>query len=469
MTADPDPAVAGGRSAPLTFASFGLPPVLVDALAQQRITEPTEIQTATLGDLLAGTDVVGQAPTGSGKTLAFGLPLLARVGDAAPRRPRALVLVPTRELAEQISLQLGPLARTVGRAVVPVYGGVGFGDQTRALDRGADVVVATPGRLEDLIDQGRVTLDATDIVVVDEADRMADMGFMPAVRRLLDQAAGDRQTVLFSATIDGDVDELVERYLRQPVRHRIGGDDIDLSRATHRFLSTRNKEDKIGLAADLIDTHGSSMVFCRTRHGVDRVARQLRQLGVRAGWIHGGRTQAQREAALRAFATGKVTALVATDVAARGIHVDEVACVIHYDPPADAKDYVHRSGRTARAGASGDVVSLVNRDQRRAVNRLRAELGLPAGDFEPAPPLSVRDLPPWVDRRSGDHQSRSGSESRRSARPRHPTDPPATDENRPDTRPTRRATDENRPATRGNRSRHPTDPPGHRRRDPDEP
>ena len=382
------------------FATLGVPAALVDALARTGIDEPFDIQLATIPDALAGRDVLGRAPTGSGKTLAFGLPMLADLEQAASKRPTGLILSPTRELAEQIRRELEPLAEAVDRRVLAVYGGVGIGPQAAALRRGIDVLVACPGRLQDLIDRGDVQLDDVRRVVVDEADRMADMGFLPAVQALLDRTASDRQTVLFSATLDRDVQVLIDTYQHDPVRHEVGEVEPDLSAVTHRFIATE-KTQKLALTADLVDDAGPTMVFCRTRHGVDRVARQLRKVGVKAGWIHGGRTQSQRDAALHAFTTGRVQALVATDVAARGIHVDGVACVIHYDPPADGKDYVHRSGRTARAGADGVVVSLVNADQRRAVARLQKAAGLPSIDAEPMPELTDRAPVAWVDRRPG--------------------------------------------------------------------
>ncbi|MGI9613764.1 MAG: DEAD/DEAH box helicase [Acidimicrobiales bacterium] len=380
------------------FATLGVPDALVDALTRAGITEPFDIQRATIPDAIAGRDVLGRAPTGSGKTLAFGIPMLADLDRAESRRPSALILSPTRELAEQIRRELTPLADAVDLKVLAVYGGVGIGPQASALRRGIDVLVACPGRLQDLIDRGAVSLDHVSRVVVDEADRMADMGFLPAVRTLLDLTSAKRQTVLFSATLDRDVQVLIDAYQRDPARHEVGLVEPDLSTVTHRFIAT-DKSQKLGLTADLVDDAGPTMVFCRTRHGVDRVARQLKRVGVKAGWIHGGRTQSQRDAALHSFTTGRVQALVATDVAARGIHVDGVACVIHFDPPADGKDYVHRSGRTARAGADGVVVSLVNTDQKKAVAKLQKDVGLPKIAAEPAPEISDREIVAWVDQR----------------------------------------------------------------------
>ena len=380
------------------FATLGVPDALVDALTRAGITEPFDIQRATIPDALAGRDVLGRAPTGSGKTLAFGIPMLADLNPAESRRPSGLILSPTRELAEQIRRELTPLADAVGLRVLAVYGGVGIGPQASALRRGIDVLVACPGRLQDLVDRGAVSLNHVSRVVVDEADRMADMGFLPAVRALLDLTSAKRQTVLFSATLDRDVQVLIDAYQDDPARHEVGLVEPDLSAVTHRFIAT-DKSQKLGLTADLVDDTGPTMVFCRTRHGVDRVARQLKRVGVKAGWIHGGRTQSQRDAALHSFTTGRVQALVATDVAARGIHVDGVACVIHFDPPADGKDYVHRSGRTARAGADGVVVSLVNTDQRKAVAKLQKEAGLPKIASEPTPEISEREIVAWVDQR----------------------------------------------------------------------
>lgn len=340
-----------------------------------KIVEPTPIQAAVIPDALAGRDVLGKAPTGSGKTFGFGLPLLELVEKAEPRRPRGLVLAPTRELAEQIKRELMPVAIALDRSLVSIYGGVGMGKQIAALRKGVDVVIATPGRLMDLMDQGEVALDKVDRVVVDEADRMADMGFLPDVRQILDLTNSNRQTVLFSATLDRAVEVVTESYQTDPVTHSFGGEEPDITQMSHRFLRVA-QPDKIGLAADIIEAHGTTMVFCRTRHGVDRLSRQLKQAGIKAGWIHGGRSQKQRDAALMAFTDGRVQALVATDVAARGIHVDNVACVLHYDPPADPKDYVHRSGRTARAGSSGDVVCFVPRDQTKKVQTMQRKVGL---------------------------------------------------------------------------------------------
>lgn len=360
-----------------TFAQLGVPSQLAAALADQGITEPFPVQTATIPDALAGRDVCGKAPTGSGKTFAFGLPLLARVEKAKKGRPRALVLAPTRELAEQIKKELAPLARSVGRQVFAVYGGVGYGGQVSAMRRGVDILVACPGRLEDLIEQRIVDLSDVDLVVLDEADRMADMGFMPSVMRLLDQTSSKRQTLLFSATLDGDIAKLSKRYQNEPVRHETASVDTDELDAVHHFWLVEH-HDRTQHAADLINESGKSIVFTRTRRGADRLAKQLDRLGVRSVAMHGGRSQNQRQRALDAFASGRAKALIATDVAARGIHVDDVASVIHFDPAGDHKDYLHRSGRTARAGATGTVITLVTHEQKREVQKMQREINLDA-------------------------------------------------------------------------------------------
>ncbi len=358
---------------PPTFAQLGVPSAIVDALARRSITEPFEIQAATIADALAGRDVCGRAPTGSGKTLAFGIPLVATVERAESRRPRALILAPTRELAEQITTELRTFAGNV--RVAAVYGGVGYGPQVNALRKGVDILIACPGRLEDLIDRGDVALGDVDQVVLDEADRMADMGFMPAVRRLLDATDRSRQTVLFSATLDGDVAKLTRDYQRDPVRHEVGEETPDITAAHHVFWHA-DKAQRTAVTAEAINAVWPTIVFCRTRHGSDRLTKQLGRGDIKAVAIHGGRSQGQRTRALADFAAGRVHALVATDVAARGIHVDGVAQVIHFDPPEDHKTYVHRSGRTARAGEGGVVLSLIQPDQRKDTKRLQREVGI---------------------------------------------------------------------------------------------
>ena len=359
-----------------SFAHLGVPDFICDALERRGITAPFAIQAATIADGLAGRDVLGRAPTGSGKTLAFGVPTVANIaelGRCAPRRPAGLILAPTRELAEQITTELRSFAGSV--RVDAVYGGVGYGSQVTALRRGVDVLVACPGRLEDLIQRRDVDLGDVVHVVLDEADRMADMGFLPAVRRLLQQTATPRQTVLFSATLDGEVAKLTRDHQTDPVRHEVGSETPDVRAATHRFWTVERAE-RNPFVVEVVKAAWPSIIFTRTRHGADRLARQLDKLGVQAAPIHGGRSQSQRNRALDDFTNGRVHALVATDVAARGIHVDGVASVIHYDPPEDHKTYVHRSGRTARAGAEGFVVSLVQQEHHRDVRKMQREIGL---------------------------------------------------------------------------------------------
>jgi superfamily II DNA/RNA helicase len=370
------------------FTTLGLPEPIPKTLAAEGITDPFPIQAKAIPPALDGRDIQGMAPTGSGKTLAFGLPMLSRVGRAEPKRPRALILVPTRELAEQIRKDLRPLADVVGRRVTAIFGGVGYKPQLQALRSGVDILVATPGRLEDLIDRRSVDLAKTDIVVLDEADRMADMGFLPAVRRILDRTATRRQTYLFSATLDGDVAVLGRDYQTDPVKveaRSVGDADIDV---THHFIQV-SRADRPQQTARLIEESDRSIVFTRTRHGADRLVKQLVRANVSAVTLHGGRSQSQRTRALRAFSSGQARALVATDVAARGIHVEKVDAVIHYDLAGDHKDYVHRSGRTARAGAAGKVISLVTEGQHGAARKIQRQLR-----------LNVATESPHVERRS---------------------------------------------------------------------
>ena len=364
-----------------TFAQLGVPDSICRALEQRGITQPFDIQAAAMPDAMAGHDICGRAPTGSGKTLAFGIPLVVNAVRAQSRRPTALVLAPTRELADQIMTELRAFAGGVRVAVV--YGGVGYGNQKEALRRGVDILVACPGRLEDLIEQGVVRLDAVDAVVIDEADRMADMGFLPAVRRLLDQTSPDRQTLLFSATLDKDVASVTRDYQHRPVRCEISAQTPDVIAADHVFWNVA-RADRIDVVAETVTASGNAIVFCRTRHGCDRLARQLDRAGIATAAIHGGRSQNQRTRALRAFATSRVQALIATDVAARGIHVEGVGAVIHFDAPEDHKAYLHRSGRTARAGQRGIVVSLVAPEQAREMGRMQRQIGLrqPITEFD---------------------------------------------------------------------------------------
>jgi superfamily II DNA/RNA helicase len=364
-----------------TFAELGVPAELVERLARRDITIPTPIQQATLTAGLAGRDVCGRAPTGSGKTLAFGIPMVATVGRARPRRPKALVLVPTRELAAQVRHELEMLAGSKHPKVAAFYGGVGFGGQMAALRGGTDIAVACPGRLADLVNRKEAFLDDVELVVVDEADRMADMGFLPQVRVLLDQVRPERQTSLFSATLDGAVGALIKRYQVNPVQFEINTTP-DEPTSDHLFWRA-DRSERVDLTVKLVNANWPAIVFCRTKHGTDRLTGQLQRAGVAVAALHGGRSQGQRERALASFVDGRVQALVATDIAARGIHVDDVACVVHFDPPEDEKAYLHRSGRTGRAGASGMVVSLIGDDQAGDTRKLQAKLSLPKGVSRP--------------------------------------------------------------------------------------
>jgi superfamily II DNA/RNA helicase len=362
-----------------SFAELGLPEALVTALHRHGIEAPFPIQAATMPDALAGRDVLGRGQTGSGKTLGFGLPLLTRLagGTTAPKRPRGLVLVPTRELAMQVHDALEPYAHALGMEVRVVVGGTSFGKQVEGLRRGADLVVATPGRLTDLIQQRACDLGDVEITALDEADHMADMGFLPQVRKLLDQVKPGGQRLLFSATLDKDVDTLVRLYLTDPVTHSIAPPSASVTTMEHHILHVTN-DDKTGVVAAIGAREGRTIMFVRTKHGADRLAKQLRAVGVSAGSLHGGKAQNARTRTLDRFRDGTVPVLVATDVAARGIHVDDVSLVVHVDPPADSKDYLHRAGRTARAGDSGTVVTLVLPAQRREVDQMTRRAGIDA-------------------------------------------------------------------------------------------
>jgi superfamily II DNA/RNA helicase len=355
-----------------SFVSLGVPTRIADQLASEGIVDAFPVQALTLPDALAGRDLCGRAPTGSGKTLGFGIPLMARVSQAKPNRPTGLVLVPTRELAEQVQRAFIPLGRAQWRFVQAVYGGAPMAPQIHSLRKGASVVVATPGRLLDLIDQGHCDLGAVEVCVIDEADRMADLGFMPDVRTILDMTPATRQTMLWSATLDGDVDELIREYLRDPARHDLVG-EIDRGHVEHRFVVTHPAK-RIDDIVELLDEHDSAIVFVTTRFGVDDVTAALMNLGIRAGALHGARTQGARTRTLEDFKRGRIQVLVATDVAARGIHVDAVDVVIHHDLPANDKDYLHRSGRTGRAGESGLVVAMVPPSRRKVARRMLDDL-----------------------------------------------------------------------------------------------
>jgi len=355
------------------FDELGVPTTLTTALAARGITTPRPIQARTLPDALAARDILGRAETGSGKTLAFGLPLLVRTaaasGKRTARQPHGLVLVPTRELADQVYDELLPLAAVLDLRLLAVYGGVSLHRQAQQLRRGIDVVVATPGRLLDLLGRGACSLDGVAIAVLDEADHMADMGFLPAVSSLLDRVPPRGQRLLFSATLDTQVDTLVRRYLTDPVRHTVAPTAAAAARMDHQ-IRTVKATDKLAVAAELAGRPGRTLVFVRTKHRAARLARQLEHAGIRAGALHGNLTQPARTRALAAFAAGRVPVLVATDIAARGIHVDGIDQVVHFDPPAEPKAYLHRSGRTARAGAAGTVITLVLPEQVTEVAKL---------------------------------------------------------------------------------------------------
>ena len=357
----------------VSFADLGLPARLVEALAADGMTEAFPVQATTLPDALAGKDLCGRAPTGSGKTLGFAIPMMVRISQAEPTKPTGLVLVPTRELAEQVQRAFVPLGRAQWRFIQAIYGGASFGPQIHSLRKGASVVVATPGRLLDIIEKGYCDLSAVEVCVIDEADRMADLGFMPDVRKILDMTPPTRQTMLWSATLDGDVNEIIRDYMNDPVTHDLM-DDVDQAPVDHRFIVTR-PSDRLDAAVALIEEHGPTVVFVKTRFGVDDVSEDLNRAGVKAGALHGARSQAVRQRVLEDFKRGKLQALVATDVAARGIHVDNVSLVLHYDMPDNDKDYTHRSGRTGRAGNAGLVVAFVPPSRQRIARQMDGNVG----------------------------------------------------------------------------------------------
>lgn len=362
-----------------SFAGLGLPSDLGDVLAQAGITTPTPIQAATMPDALRGRDVLGRGRTGSGKTLAFCLPLVTRLAASgsrrAPKRPRALILAPTRELVAQIEAAIAPLAKTRGLTTTTVFGGVGQGRQVEALRRGVDVLLACPGRLEDLIGQGHVTLADVEITVLDEADHMADLGFLPAVKRLLDTTPRGGQRMLFSATLDAGVDVLVKRYLSDPAVHQADSAQSPVAAMDHHVLHVPH-EQRLAVLTDLASAPGRTVVFTRTKHGAKNLAKKLNSAGVPTVDLHGNLAQNARTRNMAAFHSGEATTLVATDIAARGIHVDDVALVVHADPPAEHKAYLHRSGRTARAGAAGTVVTLMTDSQVGDVRQLTRAAGI---------------------------------------------------------------------------------------------
>ena len=357
------------------FRVLGVATDLVEALIERGIRTPFPIQSLTIPDALAGRDVCGKAKTGSGKTLAFGLPMVENLSHADSHWVRGLVLVPTRELAVQVAKELRPLARCRDLALEPVYGGAPIEAQIDNLEAGLDIIVATPGRLIDLIDRKAVSLRKLEIVVVDEADRMADMGFLPQVEWILRHVDSRHQTLLFSATLDGAVDALVRRYQHDPARHEVQSKQVTVDEMEHRFVAV-HQMDKVNVAAAIIRASNRALVFSATRHGCDRLSQRLESEGVRAEPIHGDLRQNMRERSLARFAAGDIQALVATDVAARGLHIDDVDVVIHYDPPPDHKTYLHRSGRTARAGESGMAVTLSLWNEELEVKRIQRRLSL---------------------------------------------------------------------------------------------
>ncbi|MFF3670398.1 DEAD/DEAH box helicase [Microtetraspora malaysiensis] len=375
--AAPSSDVSSAPSGAGDFASLGLPRPLVTGLARDGITEPFPIQSAAIPDVLAGHDVLGRGQTGSGKTLAFGLPTMARIAGerALPKRPLAIVLVPTRELALQVADTLEPLGRGLSLRTRTVVGGMSMGRQIESLRRGVEIIVATPGRLTDLMEQGECSLQDVQVTVLDEADHMCDLGFFPVVSAILNATPSDGQRLLFSATLDGDVDKLVQKFLTDPVTHSLAPAASSVATMEHHLLQV-HRDDKVDVTAEIANREGRTILFVRTQHGVDRVVKQLARVGVRAGGLHGGKRQNQRTRILGEFREGNVKVLVCTDVAARGIHVDDVSLVLHVDPPMDHKSYLHRGGRTARAGESGSVVTLVMPNERRSTDAMTRRAGI---------------------------------------------------------------------------------------------
>ena len=381
-----------------TFAELGVPQDLIDALAQQGIESPFAIQTLAIKDAMARRDVCGKAKSGSGKTLAFSLPAIAHTERNKDGKPTTLVLTPTRELANQITGVVEPLAKARQLRTIAVYGGTNIDKQIETITKGIDIIIATPGRLIDLIERKAMDVALVECVVVDEADRMADMGFLPQVEWILRHIQVNHQTMLFSATLDGAVDTVVKRHLTDPVFHEVDEPEVTVSEMGHVFMSV-HKMNRVQVSARIISQATKTMLFTRTKRGADQLERELRSEGVKAAAIHGDLRQSQREKALKDFSNGDIKALVATDVAARGIHVDDVDVVIHYNPPEDHKTYLHRSGRTARAGAAGTAVTMFLWDEELQVRQLQRRLGLklPLHEiFSNDPRLD--DLPTWVHR-----------------------------------------------------------------------
>ena len=420
----------------MTFKSLGVHPALIAALAEEGKTAPFPIQKATLPEAIAGRDVLGRGQTGSGKTLAFGLAMMTRLANqkAAPGRPLGLVLAPTRELAVQISEVIAPLARTVGLNSQVVAGGMSYTTQQAALKRGVPIIVATPGRLEDLLKKKYMVLDDIQITILDEADQMADMGFLPIVTQIMNLTPPNGQRLLFSATLDRDVDALVRRFLKDPVTHSLENEKSTAGNMEHHVLIVEQRDRDLVLQ-QIAAREGRTIMFVKTKHGADKLADKLREQGVAAAVLHGGKTQSQRTRVLEGFKLGHSTALIATDVAARGIHVDDVSLVVHVDPPQDHKDYLHRAGRTARAGATGTVVSIGTHKQKKGifglairagvklkeslVHPMHADLVAITGAQVPSGvPIIVNEPAPRRNERGGGFRGRSGGSDRpRSDRP----------------------------------------------------
>ena len=404
----------------MSFLDLGIEPAIVYQLKKQGITEPFEVQQAAIPDTLLGKDICCRAPTGSGKTLAFGLPLIARCKPSEPGKPSSLIVTPTRELAEQICNVLTPLAKEMHLSVLAVYGGTSYSKHRRALEKGVDIVVACPGRLIDLMEQGSISLENVEIAVLDEADRMADMGFIDPVCFILDNCDKHRQVILYSATLDREVSKIVKKYQDRPVKIEVGPKEISMDSMKHHFWIIKKR--KIIVTSDVIEKVGRTMIFCRTRRGVDRVTSELKDERLRATAIHGGLTQRQRDRAMDQFIYGDCIALVATDVAARGIDVDGVQCVIHWDPPENGKAYKHRSGRTARAGATGTIVSLLQKKDKSKYKRIQKEVGINVGITDPIlekiPENELDYIPP--PRKKREYQPKNPRNRRRNRRRRRP-------------------------------------------------
>lgn len=375
-----------------TFADLGLPRPIINVLSRQGIDSPFPIQEAAIPDALAGKDVLGRGPTGSGKTFTFGLPIISRLaesGSSKPGRPRALILAPTRELATQTQQRLDEPANAMGLRVLSVVGGVNINHHIRSLARPVDILVATPGRAQDLINQGKLSFVDVAITALDEADQMADMGFLPQVRKLLALTPQHGQRLLFSATLDGDVNKLVKQFMHHPVTHSTAPVEASVDTMEHYLALVGNRDARNEVVLRIGARAGKTIMFMRTKHGVDRQAKKLRRVGINAYPLHGDKGQGARTRAIEGFSSGEVPVLVATDIAARGIDINDVSLVVHVDPPAEHKAYLHRAGRTARGGASGKVITLVLDEQRNEVNKLIKKAGVKAKTLD----LSTRDIP----------------------------------------------------------------------------